>query len=196
MVSTMEKHSAHTYSFKSGSLTCIMKSRGILLCAALLFVGIATPARADEASKQAKIEELFDVMHIDQMLPQMIQQVMAQMQQMMVNQAKKMNLPPPEADPKSEEMHKRMVAMVTDRMNWQKLKPLYVKIYSDTFTEDEIGGISDFYKTPAGQAFLKKGTLLTLNTMQALQGIFSDIEAEIPKMLNDVNKQYDQKKPR
>lgn len=35
------------------------------------------------------------------------------------------------------------------------------KVYTGTFTEQEIDGILNFYKSPEGQAFLQKIPLLT-----------------------------------
>jgi hypothetical protein len=169
-----------------------MKSLAALLSAALLFVTTATPAHADEASKLAKIEELFNVMRIEQMLPQMTQQIMAQIQSMMAAQAKNSNLPP-DAAPKVEEMQKKIIALVNEKMSWQKMKPVYVKVYGDTYTEEELGGIVDFYKSPAGQAFVKKTPLLTQNIMQSMQGIMGDTMAEIPRMLDEINKQNSRK---
>jgi hypothetical protein len=169
-----------------------MKSSGFL-CTGLLFVACtvggamaATPAGPDDAAKLAKIGELMDVMHMEQMVPQTTQQVLTQMQQMMAAAFKKENLPP-DSGPKLEEMQKKMTALVSEKLNWQKLKSVYVKAYADTFTEEEIQGLIDFYKTPAGQAFLKKTPLLVKNSMEAMQGMMVDMMAEIPKMLEEIN---------
>lgn len=166
-----------------------MKALGTCLCAILAIVATGPCARADEASKQTKIEELFNVMHMEQMLPQVMQQTMAQMKAMLAAQSQKMNLPP-EAAPKLEEIQTKVMALVAERTSWRNMRPVYVKIYADTFTEEEIGGISDFYRSPAGQALLKKTPLLTQNIMHSMQGLMGDMFAEIPRMLDESFRQH------
>jgi hypothetical protein len=41
-------------------------------------------------------------------------------------------------------------------MSWATLRPMYVQIYRDTFTQKEIDGLIAFYKSPTGVAFVDK----------------------------------------
>ncbi len=166
-----------------------MRFLNVLLCAAILCVVSPASARADDASKDAKIEELFTLTHSEEMVPQMTQQMMAQARQMMLSSSQQMHLPP-EAMSRVEETQKRMMALINERISWQKLRPVLAKVYRDTYTEDELQGIVDFYKTPAGQAMLKKTPLLVQNMMQATQGMMGDMMTEIPRMLDEIEKQY------
>jgi hypothetical protein len=79
-----------------------------------------------------------------------------------------------------------MMARVADRTSWRNMKPVYVRIYVDTFNQEEIGGISDFYRSSAGQALLKKTPLLTQNIMQAMQGLLGDTFAASKEELTAV----------
>jgi hypothetical protein len=47
-------------------------------------------------------------------------------------------------------MQERLTALVAEHLN--KAKPALVKIYADTYTEEELDGILAFYKSPAGEA--------------------------------------------
>ena len=41
-------------------------------------------------------------------------------------------------------------------MTWDKLRPLYVRIYQESFTQEEIDGLIVFYESPAGIAFVER----------------------------------------
>ena len=123
-------------------------------------LGLAPFAHADEASKMAKLEEMLALTHADRL----VQQIMVQVQPRMTNQMKQMNLPD-DARPAAEEMQKRIMALIAEKLSWEKLKPAYVKAYAETFTEAEIAGAVEFYKSPAGQAILDKITQLLQKTM-------------------------------
>ena len=46
--------------------------------------------------------------------------------------------------------------LTKSRMSWEKLRPAYVKAYSETFSEEEIDGILAFYESLAGRAMQAK----------------------------------------
>ena len=43
-----------------------------------------------------------------------------------------------------------------EEMSWAKLRPVYVRIYQETFTQEEVNAITAFYRTPAGAASIDK----------------------------------------
>lgn len=51
---------------------------------------------------------------------------------------------------------KKTMDMIFEAMNFAEMKNDMAKIYSETFTRDELRGLSDFYSTPAGQAMVEK----------------------------------------
>jgi uncharacterized protein len=161
-----------------------MKSFVLVLFTLLL----ATTARADDASKAAKIEEMLKLTHVDQLMEQM----MAQMQPMMEAQFKKIGLPD-DARPAMEEFQKRMTEWMTGKMGYDKLKPIYVKIYAETLTEEEIDGAIAYYRTPAGQSLLKKMPLLMQKSMTYVQDMMGDVIPEMAKIGEDIEKKYKKK---
>lgn len=82
-----------------------------ILGAALLCC--ASPILADDASKKAKIEEMLQLTHTDQMLKQAVEQ----MKSMQMEQIKKMDMPA-EVRARSEEVQQKMIALVADRMSY------------------------------------------------------------------------------
>ncbi len=51
------------------------------------------------------------------------------------------------------------------RMSWETMRPQYVKLYSDTFSESEIDGMLTFYESPVGKALFEKMPLLMRKSM-------------------------------
>ena len=153
--------------------------------ALILALCLVPLAHADEASKMAKIEEMLALTHADRV----VQQMLAQMQPMMANQMRQINLPE-ESRPAAEEMQKRIMALTAEKLSWDKLKPAYVKAYAETFTETEISGAIEFYKSPAGQAILDKMPQLLQKTMMLTQGLVGDLMPEITKMQQELSTKY------
>ena len=59
----------------------------------------------------------------------------------------------------------RFVAVMREEMSWQRMKPLYVQLYQDTFEQDEVDGLLAFYTSPTGQAFLNKMPVVMQKSM-------------------------------
>ncbi len=49
-------------------------------------------------------------------------------------------------------MKAKMVAVVDSMLDWDKLQPMYFRLYRQTFTQDDVDGMTAFYRTPPGQA--------------------------------------------
>lgn len=162
-----------------------MKSLAFLMGTALLLLGYSSVAHADDATKLAKIEEMLTLTHADQM----IQQVMAQMQPMMADQMKKLDLPD-DARPAMAEAQKNMLEWMSNKLSWEKMKPVYVKIYGESFTEEEIGGIVEFYKSPVGQALLSKMPVLMQKSIALTQEMLKDMIPELTRMSQELAKKY------
>ncbi len=60
-----------------------------------------------------------------------------------------------------------------------KVKPQYIRLYQETFDQDEVESLIHFYKSPAGQAFVKKMPILTQKTMAMTQ---SQLQSLLPKV--------------
>jgi hypothetical protein len=162
-----------------------MKSIGVAL--GLFLFWPPTSALADEASKNAKIEEMIRLTHADRMIQQMTDQIKT----MQAAQLSKMDIPADERQAAGE-LQQKILALVSDRLSWDKAKPVFVKVYSDTFTEQEIGAIVEFYKSPAGQAMLEKMPLLIQRSMAVGQQLMGDLAPEIKRMTEELKQKHKQ----
>ena len=77
-------------------------------------------------------------------------------------------------------MSAKLTALMKDEMSWAKIKPEYIRLYAQTFDQQEVDGMIAFYATPAGQAMINKMPLLLQNTMALMQ---TQMAALMPKMM-------------
>ncbi len=149
--------------------------------AVILALILAPLACADQTTKVAKVEQLLTVMNVEQQQ----KEIMGQMWQMVKSQLMQTG-GSQEDTAKLEAVQKRLFALIQEKTSWQNMKPVYIKVYSETFTETEIDGIIAFYKSPAGQAMVQKTPTLMQKTMTAMQGVMSDIMPQIQQIIKDV----------
>ena len=110
-------------------------------------IALVQPAimRADEASHRKAAESLLSLMDMDTVMSQSIDQML----QIQIKQN-------PAIAPYEQEMKN----FLKKYMSWAGLKDDMVKIYTDEFTESELGELNKFYQTPLGKKTLQKMPVL------------------------------------
>lgn len=155
---------------------------------ALLFVAFPPRlAHADDASRRAKVVELFEAMHLDQMMAQMMPMVLNQTRTMMQQQVG--TSLPPEQQAKVDALQTKLFAVIEDEMSWPKLEPAMIDLYAETYTESEIDGILVFYRSPAGQAMLAKTPQLAARSVEMTQGRMQAVMPKVQKIVMDFLKE-------
>ncbi len=141
----------------------------------LLLFAAAPIASADEASKAQKVEEFFQVAQLEQMFSQSMTLAMNQVNSSVMREAKAANLSP-EQSALIEELQNKVEAVVRMALGWDQLRPQYIKLYSEAFTEEQLDDLLAFYKSPTGQAMvtnspalMKKGAEITQQRMAVAQ---------------------------
>jgi hypothetical protein len=157
--------------------------RMLVLAALFLPAGLAS-----DQDKRALVEEMLTVTHPEKMMDQAMQQVSAMTQQ----QLQAMNVPA-DAKPLADQMSAEMMTYVREKLDWTKLKPQFVDIYMDVFTEDELRQVVTFYKSPGGQALLNKMPQLMQRSMVMMQGLMADLPAHMQEMTAKMQKQIEEK---
>ncbi len=71
------------------------------------------------------------------------------------------------------------VKSVKEQYGWSFVKPTIVQIYRETFTDEEINGQIAFYRSPAGEAAIKKTPLVAQKSALATQ---SHVNSLTPKI--------------
>lgn len=70
---------------------------------------------------------------------------------------------------------------ILEKFSWQKMKGMFVDIYAEVFTKEELDGVIAFYESPAGQKFVAKQPELTRVVMQKMQTLMAEVMPEIRK---------------
>jgi hypothetical protein len=124
-----------------------MKTAALL---ALAFLVVGPFAGAQELTKETKIERLLDAMNADAAINQLFDQIKAMTAAQMPPGAT------PEQTAKAREVQSKILDLVKSRISWEKMRPLYTKLYNETFSDEEISGMLAFYQSPPGRAMLAK----------------------------------------
>jgi uncharacterized protein len=131
-------------------------------------------------TKDAKVEELLTLMKVEAMQKQM----MDNMQQMITNQLKS-TMPSGSDAAKADEKQKKMFALIAEKTSWQSMKPIYIKVYSDTYNDTEVDGILLFYRSAAGKAMVDKQPALLSKITTTMQATMADLAPQIQKIMTE-----------
>jgi hypothetical protein len=71
---------------------------------------------------------------------------------------------------------------VDGMVNASSQQALYLRTYRASFTQHEIDGIIKFYKTPAGQAMIKKMPVVMKNVMGEMQGLLQPMQQRMQEI--------------
>ena len=148
------------------------------------------PAGAQESTKTANIEELLKVSNMESLSQQVYGQIRAmtskQLDSIGGSEKKK-------AD--AAQVVDKLMAQIQDRFSWDKLKPEYVRLYDEVYSDTEIAGILAFYKSPAGQAYLAKMPQLMARSMEMAQRHVADVMPEIQRIAKEAREKNENDAP-
>ena len=85
-----------------------------------------------------------------------------------------------------DQTHSEVTNIMRQEFSWDKLEPMYVRIYQKTFTQAEMDNLLAFYKTPGGQALINKMPLVMQNTMAEVQQMMTPLMQRIQRMQQDM----------
>jgi hypothetical protein len=152
-----------------------------LSCSIALSIGLA----ADNPPSEASIKQLLEVGQAHKLIDAMVAQIDAYMKQAM-QQATQGRHVTPEIQKDIETRQAEMTAAMKEVLDWNKLEPMYVRIYQKSFTQGDVDGLIAFYKTPTGQALLTKMPVVMQNSMNEVQQMMQPMIQRIQRMQQEV----------
>lgn len=159
----------------------MIKAKWILLA---LIMFCATAYGAETKPSDESIKELLRVTEsrnlVDSMMGQMDNLFKSSMQQALQGKTitqKEQKL--------ADDMQKKMIVIFKEEMNWEMLEPLFMQIYRDSFTQQEVDGMLAFYKSPSGQSVIRKMPLVMQHTMTEMQKRMGPIYQKLSKMTEE-----------
>jgi len=151
----------------------------------VLLLSSSIACAADNPPSEASIKQLLEVMQAHKNVDAM----MGQMDTIMKNafqQATQGQSIPPEAQKIFDKCRTDIGTVFKEQFTWEKLEPMYTRIYQKSFTQDEVNGMIGFYKTPTGQSVVAKLPLVMQNSMNETMKMMGPMMQRIQQMQQEV----------
>ena len=155
------------------------------LVAALLLVFSAASAFAAPPS-DADIERLLRASRAETMLNAILPQMEAMQRQQFeqLTAGKELSA---EQKAEAERIQARTNEVMRKALAWEQMRPLYVDVYKQTFTSEDVKAIAKFYESKPGRALLDKTPALMQNLMVAIQQKMIPVLEELRTELESVS---------
>ncbi len=153
----------------------------------LFLLSLSNLGRADDASKRAKVQELFALLHVDQVSSQIMANLDRQMQGLSTHQFGA--TPTAEQQKQFADFRTRVDTIIQQSIGWKNVEPDFIKLYTDAYTETEVDSFLAFYKSPAGKAMLTKSPEVSSKSVALTQQRMALIEPQLRQMVADFVKQ-------
>ena len=152
-----------------------MKAKFLIL---ILMTALAGAAWADKATHRKTAEDLLSILNLNDSMNRMINQmVMLQVQR----------------QPQLQPYRHILLDFFGKYLSYNSLKPDFIDIYTEEFTEKELRDIIAFYKTPTGQKTITKMPVLMQKGAPVGMGKVKLHAAELESMIKaEVEKQKQQ----
>ena len=150
-----------------------LPARPIASLFASLFLSLVVTTRALAAPPTPEsIDTLLQLTRIERLLDAMKTSVDQSMQQSM-RIAMKDQPQTAEQQRIFDSMSAKFATIFREEMSYAKLRPMYIRVYSESFTQEEVDGLIAFYRTPAGAAYIDKMPVVMQKTMAEMQPLMA-----------------------
>ncbi len=79
----------------------------------------------------------------------------------------------------------QMGQLIRQEMSWAAMRAIYVQIYKEALTEEEVQGLIELYRTPAGKAMIEKMPVIMQKSMRVVSEM---IPALVQKLIPAMEK--------
>jgi len=170
-----------------------LKKSVFVVAAIIVFVMAGMCAIAQDQSERALAEEMLNLLNVKDTQ----QKALAMYKQIIEAQIQKLD--PKSNDPavqaKVTSLLGKIMDMVKDETSWDKMKEEYIALYSQTYTQTELKDLIAFYKTPSGQAYIKKQPEVLKRTFQLSGKMIGGLMPKIQAMVNEFKESTSSQQP-
>ena len=89
---------------------------------------------------------------------------------------------------------RKMLLLFDTVLKWEVIEPNIRKIYKESFSQEEIDAMIVFYKSPSGQALIKKMPLVMQNTMTFMETAMESLIPQIKQIEKEFTAEMKEKK--
>ncbi len=158
-----------------------------LLLAAALSIATISPALAAPPT-DSDINRLLAASRAQAMLDAMLPQMEAMQAQQFAQMTQNTALTPDQKE-RVQRIQKRTSQTLRETLSWSQLRPMYVDIYKQSFSREDVLAMAEFYESPAGQSLLDKTPTLMQNLMLAIQQktlpLLSELEKDLQQIVSE-----------
>ena len=137
-----------------------------------------TTTQSESRPSEESVRHLLEVMQAQKIVQTLSAQMDGMFDSMVKKQLEGQDVTP-EQRQAIEARRKAASDMVKELLSWDSMESLYLKVYEDTFTQEEIDGMAAFYSSPAGRAVIAKMPLAAKNSLSEMQ---QRMQQMIPKL--------------
>lgn len=146
---------------------------------ALLF-GLSA-AMADEGlQKRESATKLMELFGFEQMYEQQLRSAVAMQQEVIESTMQELSS---EQRAKIADETQTSIDTVLRQFPWQRMQDMFVEIYAEVFSLEELEALGAFYRSDAGQKFIQKQPQLMEAVMSKMTGIMQELIPELEKAL-------------
>ena len=157
-----------------------------LIVAACLALSAAAALAAPPSD--ADIERLLKASRAQSMLNAILPQ-MEEMQRQQFEQITSGKDLSAEQKAEVQRIQSRTNEIVRKALAWEEMRPLYIDVYKQTFSAEDVRAMAKFYESPAGKNLLDKTPLLMQNLMGAIQKKIIPMMEELQTELKESTKE-------
>jgi hypothetical protein len=139
------------------------------LLAAVAALLIAATVMAEDAKPgEESVKQLLEVMKVSRIVDNYVAQIDATVRSQM-QQALSAAALSPAQQKVIDTLGVKVMAVTQKQINWAQVEPQLIEAYRNTFTQREIDGMLDYYRSAAGQAELTKQPRVQQQGLQFMQ---------------------------
>lgn len=161
-----------------------MKVRHILSTGMLAVLSFGPVLATAAPASDSAINELLEISQARNVVDGMRSQLDALMSNA-IQQNLKGQTPNAKQQAAIDAMRQKMVALMQANLAWEKLEPMYLRVYRESLSEEDVAGMLAFYKTPAGQSPIQKMPVLMQKTLGEVQKLMSESQPQMQKAMEE-----------
>jgi len=166
-------------------------SRRLHRTALLLALALASVPALAAPPTDGDINRLLSASRAQAMLDSMLPQIET-MQRQQFEQVTQQRQLTPQQQEQLQRIQARTAQTLRQALSWQQLRPMYVDLYKQTFSKEDVLAMAEFYESSAGQSLLDKTPALMQNVMVAIQArmqpLFADLQKDLETIVNEPTK--------
>lgn len=175
------------------TLRTLTLALGVAIASAAAMPTQAAPAQAAPANAPASaapttesIDKLLLAMHADRQIDIVHSQVDAVMKNAIdqITRGEKLTA---EQQKIIDDYRAKSVAIVQAELNMKKLRPIYETVYTRNFSQQEIDGLTTFFQSPVGQAYVNKVPAVMQDVMGQVQATLTPMMEKLKAAAIDTN---------